>query len=114
MPQTEPFVIDKEKGLIPAVVELGNINRAADIEPELILCESSAASAVGIVRKVFASKSAFLKNSYALPCNWFDPDLEVKFTTPPANRPYSGERLFVATLNSCSESCVGINAVMLI
>src|SRR5262245_64494170 len=47
-------------------------------------------------------------NSYAEPWSVLVPDLVLRLITPPANRPYSGPRLLVWTLNSSMASCVGI------
>ena len=53
---------------------------------------------------VFAAKAATRLYSYAVPWNWFVPDLVVTFTTPPPVRPYSAVKFDVDTRNSCTES----------
>ena len=51
---TQAFVIDKEKRAVPAVVEMGNVNRAPESTAELILLirRSSAVSGVEIVARI--------------------------------------------------------------
>src|SRR5947207_14519393 len=61
-----------------------------------------------LAKKSFAFNTLLRRNSYAEPWKELVPDFVDRLITPPANRPYSGPRLFVWTLNSSMASCVGI------
>src|SRR5258708_297638 len=53
---------------------------------------------------VLAERYETRLNSYADPWNALVPDLVTTLTTPPLARPYSAPKLFVSTVNSCTES----------
>src|SRR5215470_10330427 len=61
-----------------------------------------------LAKKSLAFRTLLRRNSYAEPWRVFVPPLVDRLITPPANRPYSGPRLLVCTLNSSIASCVGI------
>jgi len=76
------FVLTKKSLLFRRLSTFGIIKPVRLDDPELILREMSPrARSVGIVIKVIRAKSAFSRTIARCHANWFDPDLEVKFTT---------------------------------
>src|SRR3954452_25016431 len=53
-----------------------------------------------LLKKSFAFRTRLRRYSYALPWNWFVPDLVAILTTPPEKRPNSGVTALLSTLNS--------------
>src|SRR3954447_20858055 len=60
-----------------------------------------------LLKKSFAFSTRLRRNSYALPWNWFVPDLVAMLTTPPEKRPNSGVTELLSTRNSWIASWTG-------
>src|SRR4029450_7728641 len=73
---------------------------------------SGALGAVGRAKKFLASNFSLHRNSKAVPCHWFWPDL-VDTETTPAPLPNSAEKVPVRTLNSRTDSTVGCTITVL-
>src|SRR6185312_11298493 len=74
LPKAEPFVIDKEKRFVAAIVNLGDIHRAAHVKSELILCECRSTNARGIIEEVVRVQDFVAEEPHALPWSSLVPD----------------------------------------
>src|ERR1700691_2474281 len=78
------------------------------VPPNWLYLNGARALPALLEKKSLALSCVLRKNSYKLPWNSLPPERVTTLNTPPADFPYSAEKLLVSTLNSCTRSGVAL------